>query len=569
MTTALFTPKLLLPLALAALTLGGTAIAAPDPYAVLHDFGDQSVLGDGTFPNGLISGTDGNFYGTTQAGGAAYGTVFQMTPQGQVTILHTFSSNGLNDGISPDAGLVQGTDGNFYGTTATGGGPLVGGTVFKMTPQGDFTTLHVFQGPPNDGNSPQTSLIQGTDGNFYGTTYGGGGGASGIIYKITSTGTYQILHTFLNGTDNGGEKPNALVQATDGNFYGTTYGGGPGNTGVIFQMTPTGIFTVLHTFLHEGGNPKDGYFAFSGLIQASDGQLYGTVSATNQNVTTGGGIVYRISLQGVYTILHTFATNQLVYSGLVEASNGILYGSTHASGSVPSTLFKMTLQGAVTTLHTFGTASGDEHDPDAGLVEGDDGALYGTTALGTGPNGKGSGTAFRLVIATQNQTVRFPLVGKASLGQTVTLAATSTSGLPITYSMPAVAGSTGSATLSGNQLTFTGVGKLNLVAEQTGNVVYKAALKQQNLLVKIDQVITFPTLGQQKVGGSVKLAATSSSGLPITYSIVPVSGYTGTATIFHNTVTFTHTGYVRIVADQAGTSTYFAAAQVRQNVYAK
>ncbi|HUB67519.1 MAG TPA: choice-of-anchor tandem repeat GloVer-containing protein, partial [Candidatus Methylacidiphilales bacterium] len=276
---------------------------------ILHSFGDGSVPNDGIIPNGLIQGSDGNFYGTTLLGPVAgignYGTVFKMTPQGVVTILHSFNYDGTvsNDGIYPEAALIQGSDGNFYGTTLEGGGAGYG-TVFKITPQGTVTILHSFGdgSVPNDGANPSAALIQGLDGNFYGTTTGGGAAGRGIynsgtVFKMTPQGVVTILHNFGDGSvPNDGQLPNAaLIQASDGNFYGTTLLGpvaGIGNYGTVFKMTPQGVVTILHSF-GDGSVPNDGEWPQAALIQGSDGNLYGT---TRLGGTAGDGTIFELSL---------------------------------------------------------------------------------------------------------------------------------------------------------------------------------------------------------------------------------------------------------------------------------
>ena len=172
----------------------------------------------------LAQGTDGNLYGTTQAGGAhQQGTVFKVTPAGTLTTLHSFCGQSCADGAAPFAGLVLGNDGNFYGTTEAGGTNNEG-TVFKMTPQGTLTTLHSFN--IEDGSNPYAGLVQATDGNFYGTTQSGGAHLLGTVFKMTPRGALTTLHSF-NLTD--GSSPEApLIQGTDGNLYSTTYNGGSG-----------------------------------------------------------------------------------------------------------------------------------------------------------------------------------------------------------------------------------------------------------------------------------------------------------------------------------------------------
>src|SRR5439155_1191647 len=173
------------------------------------------------------------------------------------------------DGANPVAALVEAMDGNFYGTTPTGGSSGAG-IAFKITPGGAMTILHAFTGGA-DGANPMTSLIQATDGNLYGTTKAGGASNHGTAFKMTPAGTFTRLHSFMAGSD--GLKPvGALVQGADGNFYGTTQNGGSGNRGTVFKITPTGLTTILHSF--SGG--ADGFEPLAALVQAPNGTLFGT-----------------------------------------------------------------------------------------------------------------------------------------------------------------------------------------------------------------------------------------------------------------------------------------------------
>jgi uncharacterized repeat protein (TIGR03803 family) len=178
-----------------------------------------------------VQGSDGFFYGTTFSGGAnSYGTVFQITSTGMLTILHSFTSK---DGANPEAELVQGSDGNFYGTTYTGGA-YTNGILFRITTNGALTTLHSFTGT-NDGGHPRGGLVQGSDGNLYGTTYSGGPFNDGILFRITTNGALTTLHSFTGATD--GANPQAgLVQGSDGSFYGTTANGGQSGAGTVVRL---------------------------------------------------------------------------------------------------------------------------------------------------------------------------------------------------------------------------------------------------------------------------------------------------------------------------------------------
>jgi len=231
-----------------------------------QDFFEYDACADGADATLFLQATDGQFYGTTNYGGAnGYGTVFKMTIEGKPTTLYNFT--GTADGSSP-AGLVQATGGQLYGTTP-GGGTTGNGTVFKMTTGGKLTTLYSFTGTA-DGSSPGR-LIQGTDGNFYGTSQAGGGYNAGTVFKITPAGGLTTLYSFCsqaNCTD--GSYPGAgVVQATDGNFYGTTSNGGAYGYGTIFEITPTGALTVLYSF--DGSD----YTSPGRLVQGTDGNFYG------------------------------------------------------------------------------------------------------------------------------------------------------------------------------------------------------------------------------------------------------------------------------------------------------
>src|SRR5205807_37237 len=188
-----------------------------------------------------------NFYGTTLLGGAHLkGTVFKIDPTGSLTTLHSFSGS-PGDGAVPFAALVQGSDGNFYGTTASGGA-FFQGTVFRMTPSGAITVLHSFSGYSSEGGVPFAATGRGCDVNFYGTTALGGAHFKGTVFKIDATGSLTTLHSFSGSPGDGANPFAVLVQASSGNFYGTTASGGAFLKGTVFRMTPSGAITVLHSF---------------------------------------------------------------------------------------------------------------------------------------------------------------------------------------------------------------------------------------------------------------------------------------------------------------------------------
>lgn len=290
------------------LLLGAAAASAAQAQTLitLHSFD----VTDGANPYaGLTQGTNGSLYGTAYAGGAdSAGTVFKITPAGVLTTLHDFcSQGGCLDGYLPHSAPIQAANGNLYGTTDLGGANGVGGTVYKIAPSGTLTTIYNFCPQSNcaDGAYPYAALIQGTDGNFYGTTLQGGNDSStGTVFKVTPSGTLTTLYTFYSQSNCAdGQLPQAgLTQASDGNFYGTTSGGGAAGVGTVFRITLRGVLTTLYSFCSLS-NCADGSSPYAPLVQASDGNFYGTTSGGG---TAGVGTVFRITPAGSLTTLHIF-----------------------------------------------------------------------------------------------------------------------------------------------------------------------------------------------------------------------------------------------------------------------
>ncbi|HEV2379931.1 MAG TPA: choice-of-anchor tandem repeat GloVer-containing protein [Terriglobia bacterium] len=355
----------------------------------------------------LAQGTDGNLYGTTSARGShGKGTVFKITPSGTLTTLYSFCAKSkCTDGSVPYGGLVLGTDGNFYGTTFSGG-TLGVGTVYKITPAGKLTTLHSFNF--SDGYNPYDALIQATDGNFYGTTQFGGAHLLGNVFKMTPQGVVTNLHSF-NSSD-GSEPEAGVIQGSDGNFYGTTYNGGSsGSYGTVFKMTPEGVLTTLHFFSDE----TDGRAIVSGLVEASDGNFYGTASLGGP---LGYGTIYTITPAGALTVLHNFDTTDGSSPNLLLlGTDGNFYGTTISSGANgDGTVFEITPQGALTTLHNFDKTDGDL--PFAGPAQGTNGNLYGVTQFG---GSKSDGTVFQLGVGLGPFVKTVPASGKAGASVTI------------------------------------------------------------------------------------------------------------------------------------------------------
>jgi uncharacterized repeat protein (TIGR03803 family) len=346
---------------------------------------------DGANPNALVPGANGLFYGTTQNGGTnGYGTIFQLqlAPNGAPTNLYSFT--GAGDGAFPVAGLVPGADGNFYGSASVGGTGGDWGTIFKITPGGTFSSIYSFTGVA-DGGFPYAELVQGTDGNFYGTTLEGGISKGwGTVFEITPDGLLNSLHSFTGGAD-GGSPEAALVQGVDGRLYGTTSEGGTGS-GTVFAISTNGALVTLYSFT----GVSDGGFPYAGVIQAGDRNLYGTTAYGGQY---GNGTIFKITTNGALTTLYSFtggSDGSSPVAALIQASDGNLYGTTAYGGGAygdDGTVFQITTNGTLTTLGWFNGANGA--NPQAPLVEGMDDNLYGVAQNG-GPSD--NGVIFRLTV---------------------------------------------------------------------------------------------------------------------------------------------------------------------------
>jgi uncharacterized repeat protein (TIGR03803 family) len=393
----------------------------------------------------VVQGTDGNFYGTTSNGGkSSAGTVFKMTPDGTLTTLYTFCiQSGCPDGQNPSAALIQGADGNFYGTTNSGGAhnticPC--GTIFRITPDGTLTTMYRFLG--NTGNVP-SQLVQGSDGNFYGTTVDGGAGSScpgsqcGTVFRITPAGAFLRLYSFCsqpNCTD-GANPSGGLIQGADGDFYGTTQGGGENTEfcsgcGTVFRITRNGTVTTLHRF-----SGIDGFDPVGALVQGSNGILYGTTALGGANLcpnAVGCGTVFQITTSGKLTTLHKFngsPEGQWPFGALVQGTDENFYGTNSQGGTdicnmsnrTCGTVFRMTPSGKLTIPYSFCAqlACVDGLFPEAGLIQGTDGSFYGTTVFGGdldgsvgGPcAGGGCGTVFQLTLGLKPFVTARPSAG--------------------------------------------------------------------------------------------------------------------------------------------------------------
>jgi uncharacterized repeat protein (TIGR03803 family) len=359
--------------------------SAADTIKTLHTFTGGP---DGSVPyGGLTEGSDGNFYGTTYSGGGSdLGTVFSITGAGILSNVYNFG--GSSDGENPEAGLIQGSDGFLYGTTY-GGGTGGAGTVFKVGATGGLTTLHYFTGRA-DGGYPQAGIFQGSDSNYYGTTSGGGTSGEGTLFVVFPTG-FISEYSFTGGT-NGANPKAGLVQGTDGNFYGTTYSGGVSNAGAVFRYSLANGLTPLYNFTggEDGANPQ------GALVEGSDSNFYGTTFGG----ANGYGTVFRISTNGNLTVLWIFGDGSdggNPEGGLILGQDGNFYGTASTGGnSGAGTVFKIKVtknSASLTTLYNF-TGGNDGAVPLAGLLQASATNFLGTTSAA----GAGSlGTVFSLI----------------------------------------------------------------------------------------------------------------------------------------------------------------------------
>jgi uncharacterized repeat protein (TIGR03803 family) len=377
------------------MSLFSARAAVANLETVIHSF-----LGgtDGWSPEGkLIVDEGGNFYGTTNLGGTTCaestegcGTVFKITPGGEVTILYSFL--GGSDGYTPRDGLLLDSEGNLYGTTADGGDSDLG-TAFKLAPDGTKTTLHSFAGG-TDGSTPNGDLVADAAGNLYGTTISGGTGMGGscrdgcgIVFKLTPAGEESVLYSFQGTAQGDGSFPSGgLAIDARGTLYGATSAGGTAGAGTIFRITPRGRERVLYAF--AGGSDGDG--PNGNLIIGRGGNLFGTTVAGGQR-SHSSGTVFKVTTKGVHTVLYSFGSGtdgNTPVAGVVADSAGNLYGTTTSGGvSFLGTVFKVTPDGQETILHYFEGGS-DGFAPFAGVTLDGEGKLYGTTIRG-GTSDKG------------------------------------------------------------------------------------------------------------------------------------------------------------------------------------
>jgi hypothetical protein len=346
------------------------------------------------YPAVITQGRDGNLYSTSAKGGAyATGAAYKFSPSGTESVIHSFLAD-QSEGYDCLSGLTLGRDGNFYGACSSY--PNHNGNLYSLTPSGTRSSVHAYSGGA-DGAYPFSVPIQAADNNYYGVTYYGGIGG-GTAYKTNASGsTYKVLYNFYSQAYDGSQPFGGLVQGKDGNFYGTLPGSGLHALGAIYKMSAAGKESVLYAPVATDGN---NYLA--GLIQGSDGYLYG---CNNLGGQYGYGTVFKVSSKGAYTILHHFGSlgsADGVYCdvNLVQATDGNYYGVTIAGGNwgrnaKGGVIFKIDPKGSYSIAYTFDGTIGSI--PASALYQNTNGLLYGVTQNGgLGTPGQGVAYSFNI-----------------------------------------------------------------------------------------------------------------------------------------------------------------------------
>lgn len=346
-------------------------------------------------PYGVIAeGRDGNYYGITLAGGGA-GTIYKVSSSGTFTLLHTFPGDG-SEGQSCN-GLALGNDGNFYGTCFQGGNNSNStGSLFQVTPTGTVTVLHFFDGTFSgtvDGCYPVGVPTQASDGNLYGTSRQCGLNDDGIAYKLTTAGVFTIIHQFAGGTTDGAQPQGTLIQGSDGNLWGTSYTGGVNGSGTVFKMTTAGAVTVVYQF-PACGSGTTGCNPVAGLAQGTDGSFYGVAQTGGAN---NQGSIFKVTPGGTLTLLHSFSVTKdngaYPIEPLALGTDGNFYGvatDCFGGGCSPADLFQITPKGVFTDLYNFPVIGGNNNSlPYSPLLLSTDGTFY-STAYENGTSSAGT-----------------------------------------------------------------------------------------------------------------------------------------------------------------------------------
>jgi uncharacterized repeat protein (TIGR03803 family) len=438
---------------------GAAAMALPaQTFTTLESF--DGTNGAGPAWGALLQGLNGSLYGTTLLGGTSGGTVFTISRTNAFTSL----TSNLDGGSQPFSGLVLAPSGELYSTTYFGG-PHSAGEVFKMSASGAATALYGFCPSPQtncpDGENPVGALVLATNGDLYGTATFGGANGSGTVFKLTLSGTYTTLYSFCSQANcaDGSQPEGGLMQANNGRIYGTANGGGTGQGGTVFEITPGGTLGIVHEFCSLT-NCADGTSPIGGPIQGTDGNLYGTTvfGGTLPGGQSGSGTIYKIDpTTGGLTTLYVFCSQpyctdgEFPFGALVEGTDGNFYGTTESGGAANAggsysltagTVFRITPEGVLTTLHSFCTQSGcpDGFDPEGTLAQSTNGSFYGATCGGACGGTSGDGTVFELSMGLHPFVRTLPMAGE--VGEQVRILGTDLTGAT-------------SVTFDGTAATFT------------------------------------------------------------------------------------------------------------------
>ena len=459
-------------------------VSTAQTYTDLHHFDCSTEGCNPRFPAQLAQGRDGNLYGMMPKGGMFnLGTFFKVTTHGTVSVPYMFDGNDGN-GFTPRSGLTLGTDGLFYGTTLKGGQSA--GTIVKIRPSGTIDTLYRFRGQEGttctasdepDGGDPYAPPVQGTGGYYYGIT------SLGTSYRISSSGDFKVLCSLVSPSvpiPLGALSP--VVQATDGYFYGTS----SSESGAIFRFSPAGVAKIVHTFIPSEGSTPNGP-----VLQASDGNLYGT-TASGGPLGSGSGVIYKLTLGGKLTVTHAFdrvrkfAEGYRANAGLLEATDGLLYGSTQYGGDPGcgpggngcGVLFRITKSGNYTVLHTFHSA--EPAHPQATQIQHTNGKIYG---LLNGPNFSDGGAIYsldvglkpfvRLMTRSGKAGQKVQLLGQSLAGATRVKFGTGSASFEVVSdkfltALVPVAGTTGSVTVTTPSGTLTSSISFKVIPTLTG-----------------------------------------------------------------------------------------------------
>jgi uncharacterized repeat protein (TIGR03803 family) len=425
-------------------------------YGFSNSWYTYPTLADGSTPEGsLFRASDNNFYGATSRGGATgYGAFYKVTPAGVETPIYNFT--GGANGAWPNGPLIQNpTTGAFYGVTE-GANLTESGTVYKITSSGVMTVLHTFPTSSlTDGVSPTGGLVKAADGNYYGVTAQGGVYNTGTIYRITEGGVETVLYSFQG--DYYSEGPvQGLILNPNGYMYGVSYTTGTGDCGQIFRVNTAGAVTIVHTF-----NTTDGYAPASKLFLAKNGLMYGM---TYSGGTYGKGTIYALSAAGSFVSLYSFAggaDGAYPWGGLYQTEDGALYGTTRNGGANDyGTLFRYNIAThAHTVLYSaFDTSNtGVGGSPLGDLVAGTDNNLYGTAVWGGSHQ---DGSAYKIALSPYITSLTNSLTAVSlNAGQQTTIVAKAyDQHHTLLASQPAVTWQTtggGTVVISGNSVTFT------------------------------------------------------------------------------------------------------------------